>query len=127
MAPPAAWEIYQRELLTFGLGLPLWNPQPLHGLPEIECGSVVCFDSNAFGTVTPLFNTLPRQQAPEDLPEVEDFKYLELPPNTLIPYSPIKTDSLSSRSVTIKEGSIQAEGGRCVVNPFCTSKQQFIL
>ena len=117
MAPPAAWETYQRELLKLGLGLPLWNPQPLTGFPEIECGSVVCIDSAAFGNVTPLFNTLSRarQQAPEDLP-AGDFKYLELPPNGLLVYHPIKDVSLSSKSVTIREGGIQAEAGRCVVN-----------
>ena len=112
-SPPAAWEIYQRELLKLSHGLPLWNPQPFPNTPEIECGSVVYFKSKPFGNVTPLFNTM--SDEPQDLPD--NFKRLDLPPKTLAgPYPPFKTTCLASRSMTTKEISVEAEAGGCVAN-----------
>ena len=112
-SPLAAWEIYQRELLKLCHGLPLWNPQPFPDTPEIECGSVVYFKSKPFGNITPLFNAMSHE--PQDLPE--NFKCLELPPRTLVgPYPPFKTTCLSSRSMTTKEISVEAEAGGCVAN-----------
>ena len=110
-SPPAAWEIYQRELLKLCHGLPLWNPQPFPNTPEIECGSVVYFKSKPFGNVTPLFNAMSPQPEDQGLPE--DFKYFELPPKMLIgPYPPFKTTSLCSGSMTIEEISREVGAGR---------------
>ena len=76
------------------------------------------FKSKPFGNVTPLFNAMspgPQSEDSQDFPE--NYKCLEVPPRTLVgPYPPFKTTCLSSRSMTAKEISFEAEAGRCVVN-----------
>lgn len=102
-----AEDIYVAQLFRLRHGLPIWNPEPLPNIGEVQIGDVGHIESGRFYR---LFNVTKDRHEEEnrgcELPD--DFEKLALPAPLNI-YDPraIQAGVLGSKSVSVRDVAVQ--------------------